>query len=98
MENTIELPPDMQNVMITYKKTIRFGAYGINTRIETVTERGFYSKMFNNVSIPHEWRHFKGILLPHGFNSTRLSTDKIIKWEPIAEHNINKQISEWTTN
>ncbi len=97
MENTIELPPDMQNVMITYKKTISFGAYGMNTRTEIVSERGFYSKMFNNVSIPHEWRYFKGTLLPHGFNGTRLSIDKIIKWEPIAEENYNKQQSDWIT-
>ncbi len=87
MANTIELPPDMENVMITYKKTITFGHYNMESKTVTVTEKGFYSKLFNNVSIPHEWRYFKGVLLPHGFNSTRLSIDKIIKWQPIIEDN-----------
>ena len=57
----------------------------MQSRKAIVTERGFYSNLFNNFSIPPEWRHFKGVLLPHGFGGTKLSIDKVIKWEPIPE-------------
>ena len=91
MENTIELPQPFVDVMITYEKTTTYGAYNMQSRKAIVTERGFYSKLFNNFSIPPEYQFFNGVLLPHGFGGTKLSIDKVIKWESIPEELYNKK-------
>lgn len=68
-----------KNMMITYLKPLKHGAYGSTE----VTERGFYSDLFNRFTIPPEWRMFNGVLLPHGFGGIRLKEHEIIKWEYI---------------
>ena len=81
----VVLPEPDRDIMVTYKKAIRFGAYGDQSRLETVTKRGFYSKLFDNISIPPEWRKFKGVLLPHGWGGDHITIDKVIKWEYCEE-------------
>jgi hypothetical protein len=79
------LPNPYEDVMITYKKTIRFGDYQSKSREEIVTKRGFYNKLFNNFAIPPEYQSFNGRLMPHGFGGDHIPADsnKIIKWEEI---------------
>lgn len=83
--SNVKLPDFNVDVMITYEKTINFGAYGIKKRKEVVTKRGLYSKLFNNFTIPPEYRMFNGILLPHGFGGDRLPANKVIRWEYCKE-------------
>ena len=80
-----EFPEDNVDVMVIYKKTVTFGDYNSESRQDIVTKRGFYSKLFNNFSIPPRWAKFKGILLPYGFGGGHLPADKIIEWKPIND-------------
>lgn len=69
------------DILVTYKKTIRFGPYGDSERKEVVTERGFVSTITNStVSIPPSWQYFNGLYLPHGFGGVSLPFNKIISW------------------
>jgi len=77
----IDLPIPFKDIMITYKKTIYFGAYRNQTKVETVTKRGFYSDLFNNFAIPPEYQYFNGALLPHGFNGIHVNVKNVISWE-----------------
>ena len=81
MKKKVEIPEFDRDIMVTYKKTIYFGAYGSEKRTQIVTKRGFYSKLFDNVSIPPEWRKFNGVLLPHGWGGDTLKIGEVIKWE-----------------
>ncbi len=77
----LEYPEDMRDVMVTYKKKFYSGAYGSTVTENVVTKRGFYSKMFDNISVPPAWRKFNGVLLPDGFGGDRLKLKDVIKWE-----------------
>jgi hypothetical protein len=84
-----DLPPNMENVMVTYKKKFFHGPYGTKEETRKVTRMGFYSKLFENFSIPHEWKPFnfggKEYLMPFGFAADRRTPSQIIKWEFIKE-------------
>jgi hypothetical protein len=67
---TIIKPENMKYIWITYKID--------NTNY---TQRGFYSEIFNNISIPQQWGIFNNYLLPKGFNSRTILLDDVIKWE-----------------
>lgn len=75
------LPEPFKDVMITYNKTITFGAYNMKSRVELITKRGFYSDLFNNFAVPPEYRYFRGVYLPHGFGGDHLNINDVIKWE-----------------
>lgn len=80
--------------MVTYKKIIGYGPYGVERREETVTKRGFLTDSdgyYNHkgeyittpsgyYAIPPSWQEFGGILLPHGWGGDRLNHDQVIKW------------------
>jgi len=88
MTNTT-LPESHATVMVTYMKTFSSGPYGEKKEVREVTRKGFYSHLFDNWSVPEEWQHFRMgneiCLLPHGWNRDKLTTDQVIKWEPIKE-------------
>jgi hypothetical protein len=80
-----DLPKDMNDIFVTYKKTIYFGVYQSQSRVETVTKRGFYSKIFENYSIPPDWQYFNKKFLPHGFGGDKLQPKDVICWQEIIE-------------
>lgn len=78
--NKIEIPIPNKDIMITYKKAFYSGAYSLNREVRTITKRGFYSDLFNNFSIPPEYRKFNGVLLPHGFGGDHIDISEVINW------------------
>lgn len=86
-----KLPPEYVNVMVVYQVDVLVGSYRTPTRRKiTVKRKGFYSEMFNNFSVPAEWREFTfsdgtTISLPHGFAGDTLKVDDVIGWEPIGD-------------
>lgn len=95
--DVVELPPEYQNVMITYIGTVRVrDKYYDHNETMQVTRRAFYSKSsgyYNSkdewvetpngyYSVPQYWRMWKGSLLPHTFyHHARVLPENIIKWE-----------------
>lgn len=77
----MDIPEDLRDIMITYKKNVYSGVYGDTITKEIVTKRGFYSKLFNNFSIPPRWSYFNGVLLPDGWGGDHISINEVIKWE-----------------
>lgn len=72
----LEAPESYRDCLITYKDNITG---------EVVTKRGFYSLLFDNVSIPSEYQFFnidgESVLLPHDFNGQRLKLNEVLNWE-----------------
>lgn len=81
----MELPENLRNIMVTYKKDIRSGPYGDTITKEVVTRRGFYSKLFDYISVPPDWQHFNMnghvVLLPHDWGGDRLKIEEVIDWK-----------------
>jgi hypothetical protein len=84
MENE-SLPENLRNVMVTYKKTIYSGPYGLKKETVRVTKRGFWFEYAKQFAVPPGWAHFKGVLLPSGWGGDHLSKENIIRWDPIKE-------------
>jgi len=76
----MENPENYKNVMITYKKEISSGHYGIVKSMTEVTKRGFYSPLFKHYAVPPDWRMFNGNLLPHGWGGDKLQPKQVITW------------------
>lgn len=98
-----KLPQEYVNVLITYSCDVyvRDKYYG-HTEFRTVTRLAFYSKSNGYYdskdkwietpqgyfSVPKMFQQWKGSLLPHTFQQyTRVTPDKIEKWEPAGEIN-----------
>ena len=94
--DTRKLPPQYQNVMITYIATVRVNHWSDRRVPKKVTRRAFYceSKGYYNskdewistpngyFSVPCNWQMYKGNLLPHGFNTYgRINPNHVTKWE-----------------
>lgn len=78
-----ELPPDMENVMVTYDVVVE-RPYE-SRRVERRCKRGFYSSLFGKFSMPPSWNYFNGVLLPDGFGGDHFPPDKIIRWDFIKD-------------
>ena len=78
MEN---LPKPFVDVMITYNKKFAINEYNTQFESRIITKRGFYSDTCDYFAIPPEYRHFNGVLLPHGFGGDRITADKVTKWK-----------------
>ena len=81
----MEIPENLRDIWVTYEKTFHAGPYGDTKVKEVVTERGFYNKLFDHITVPPGWRMFKDNLLPHGFGGNRLKIEEVIKWKYVDE-------------
>lgn len=94
----MNLPKEYQNVMVTFEGTVYVpDKYYGKHEIQTITKRGFYHKSngyYNSkdqwietpngyFSIPHSWRLFNGVLLPHGWGGHRIAPENVIEWREL---------------
>lgn len=77
----VKIPETDDDLMITYEKTFRTGKYGEKEEKRIITKRGFYSKLFDNFTVPPSYAEFNGVLLPNGFGGDKLNTEQVLNWK-----------------